>query len=59
VEAVVEERVEFEWQGFRVGLELGVGRHEVIARARLRDGEVQPLTGARNHCHRVEFEVVK
>ena len=59
VEAVVEERVEFGWQGFRVGLELGVGRHEVIARARLRDGEVQPLTGARNHCHRVEFDVVK
>ena len=58
VDAVVEEKVGFGWQGFRVELELGVGRHRVIAKARLRDGSVQPLSGTRNHCHCVEFEVV-
>ena len=57
VDAVVEEKVGFGWQGFRVELELGVGRHRVIAKARLRDGSVQPLSGTRNHCHCVEFEV--
>jgi sulfite dehydrogenase len=58
VAADVEERVGFGWQGFRATLDLAVGRHEIIARATLRDGSVQPLSGTRNHCHRVEFEVV-
>lgn len=57
--ASVEERVSFSWQRFSVMLELGVGRHTVIARAESRDGSVQPLSGSRNHCHSVEFEVVE
>ncbi|KAM0690415.1 hypothetical protein Q7P36_009182 [Cladosporium allicinum] len=50
VDAVVEEKVEFGWQGFRVELELGVGRHRVIAKARLRDGKCKqpPNASAKN-----------
>jgi len=57
-DAVVEERVGFSWQRFSVILELGIGRHEVIARATSQDGSVQPLSGSRNHCHSVEIEVI-
>lgn len=56
--AELEERVGFGWQGFSIVLQLGVGRHTVTARATSRDGAVQPLSGTRNHCHSVEFEVV-
>lgn len=58
-DAVVEDRVGFSWQRFSVMLGLGIGRHKVIARATSRTGSVQPLSGSRNHCHGVEFEVVE
>lgn len=56
--AELEERVGYGWQGFSIVLQLGVGRHTVTARATSGDGSVQPLSGTRNHCHSVDFEVV-
>ncbi|SMQ55048.1 unnamed protein product [Zymoseptoria tritici ST99CH_3D7] len=56
--AEVEERREFEWQSFRAEVKVEKGVHKVSARARGRNGEVQPLEGRRNHVHAVEFKVV-
>ncbi|KAF7191612.1 Sulfite oxidase [Pseudocercospora fuligena] len=57
VEAKVEERVEFSWQKYEISLTLTKGKWTVMARARARDGKMQPLEGHRNRCHMVEFEV--
>jgi DMSO/TMAO reductase YedYZ molybdopterin-dependent catalytic subunit len=56
-EAIVGERVDFSWQKFSLVLHLEPGQHNVIARAVSGDGAMQPLSGRRNHCHAVSFEV--
>ena len=56
-EAVVVERVDFSWQNFSLVLHLEPGHYSVIARAVSGDGAMQPLSGRRNHCHSVSFEI--
>ena len=56
-EAVVDERVDFGWQKFSLVLHIEPGHHEIVARAMSQDGAMQPLSGRRNHCHSVSFEV--
>jgi len=56
-EAVVGERVGFSWQKFSVALHLDPGHYSIVARAVSGDGAMQPLSGRRNHCHTVFFEV--
>ena len=56
-EAVVDERVDFSWQRFSLTLHLEPGNHTAIARAVSFDGATQPLSGRRNHCHSLLFEV--
>lgn len=58
-EADVGERVDFSWQKFSLILHLECGQHNVIARAVAGGGAMQPLSGRRNHCHAVSFEVVR
>ena len=50
-------RSEYQWQGFECRIRLGNGEHEVKARAHCKSGEVQPLSGRRNHAHSVSFRV--
>lgn len=57
-DAPVEERVDFSWQKFAQTLQLDSGMHSIVARATSQDGAAQPLSGRRNHCHTVSFEVV-
>ena len=58
VAAEIEARTEFSWQRFRTKLKLSIGQHTILARARGKDGRVQPLGEGRNHVHRVSIEVV-
>jgi DMSO/TMAO reductase YedYZ molybdopterin-dependent catalytic subunit len=53
----VGERVDFGWQKFEQTLQLGPGSYSIMARATSGDGTLQPLSGRRNHCHKVSFEV--
>jgi DMSO/TMAO reductase YedYZ molybdopterin-dependent catalytic subunit len=57
-EAVVWERIDFSWQKFGLVLHLEPGDYTAVARAASSDGAIQPLSGQRNHCHSVSFEVV-
>jgi DMSO/TMAO reductase YedYZ molybdopterin-dependent catalytic subunit len=57
-EAMVDGRTEFSWQRFSVELRFAAGQHTAIARATSTDGETQPLSGRRNHCHSVKFTVL-
>ena len=58
-EALVGKRVDFSWQKFSLGLQLEPGSYTAIARAVSGDGTMQPLSGRRNHCHSVSFEVAR
>lgn len=51
--AHVEPRHDFGWQRFSATLDLPVGRHTVVARARSGTGPFQPAAGRRNHVHEV------
>lgn len=55
--AAVEERTGFSWQKFHLQIELEPGSHTLYARAATADGQMQPLTGRRNHCHSVRIVV--
>jgi hypothetical protein len=57
LEAIVEDRIEFGWQKFERALRMQPGRRIVVGRATSMNGEQQPLTGHRNHVHRVEVIV--
>lgn len=58
-DAVVGERVDFSWQKFSLVLQLEPGHHSVVSRAVSGEGAMQPLSGRRNHCHAVSFEVIR
>ena len=58
VNADVDARDGFSWQGFRAKLDLPAGQHTVLSRAQGLDGRTQPLGEGRNHVHRVQIEVV-
>ena len=55
--AAVDEGFEHAWQRYVAVLEMALGRHTVVARAMSVSGEKQPLSGRRNHVHRVEIDV--
>jgi DMSO/TMAO reductase YedYZ molybdopterin-dependent catalytic subunit len=55
--AHIHERKEREWQQFKTPLDVGKGQWTVIARAKCKSGQVQPLEGRRNHVHSVKFWV--
>jgi DMSO/TMAO reductase YedYZ molybdopterin-dependent catalytic subunit len=57
--AHVAERVDFSWQKFSLGLQLEPGQYTIISRAVSGDGTMQPLSGRRNHCHSVSFEMAR
>lgn len=57
IDATVQRRREFSWQGYRAVLDLQPGKHAIVARATGLDGRVQPLQIGRNHVHRVLCEV--
>lgn len=57
IEANVVERVDFSWQRWTVSLALPDGEHTLMARAVSLSGQEQPLTGRRNHVHRVRVVV--
>lgn len=52
-------RIDFSWQKFSAVLRLCPGSYTVIARATSVEGRSQPLSGRRNHCHSVTFQVVE
>jgi DMSO/TMAO reductase YedYZ molybdopterin-dependent catalytic subunit len=56
--AMLEARRAWEWQRWSIWVDLEKGDWEIVARARDREGRVQPMTGRRNMVHRVGFEVV-
>jgi DMSO/TMAO reductase YedYZ molybdopterin-dependent catalytic subunit len=56
-EARVEKRVRYEWQRFEAMLYLQPGRQGIVARATCVSGEMQPMTGRRNHVHRIKVVV--
>jgi DMSO/TMAO reductase YedYZ molybdopterin-dependent catalytic subunit len=57
LEAIVESRMEFGWQKFERTLHMQPGRRSIVGRATSWNGEQQPLTGRRNHVHRVQVIV--
>ena len=57
--AIVEPRVDFGWQAFRLNMELAPGAHVVYSRATAQDGAQQPLEGRRNHCRTVAITVLE
>ena len=56
--AKVDKRTKFEWQRWEIELEMRPGRCELIAGAIDERNNVQAISGTRNHCHRVAFNVV-
>lgn len=56
-DAVVKTREGFSWQRWRAVLTLAQGEHVLVARAVSRSGTEQPLSGRRNHVHRVRIWV--
>ncbi|KAK5044929.1 hypothetical protein LTR84_010301 [Exophiala bonariae] len=54
----LEPRTSYEWQLFRAKVLLeGKGKHHLVARAKDRIGNQQPLSGRRNHVHRVDVYI--
>lgn len=53
--AKVWTRVQYEWQRFRCPVHLLPGEHIVVARAKSKLGDRQPLIGWRNHAHSVKL----
>lgn len=54
----LERRTSYEWQLFRAKVSVeGKGKHHLIARAKDGSGNQQPLSGRRNHVHRVEVYI--
>lgn len=58
MDASVSARVDYSWQKFSITLTLHPGSYTAIAKAISMDGQSQPLSGRRNHCHSVAFQVV-
>jgi DMSO/TMAO reductase YedYZ molybdopterin-dependent catalytic subunit len=54
--ASIQSRSEYAWQRFQMKAELLPGSYTLVARATAITGESQPLTGRRNHVHRVTIE---
>ncbi|KAH6962887.1 Oxidoreductase, molybdopterin-binding domain-containing protein [Fusarium avenaceum] len=57
VKGVVRRKDDQAWQKFAATVDLGLGTHRLIARATSEDGLRQPLTGRRNHAHRIAINV--
>ncbi|PCD27132.1 hypothetical protein AU210_013547 [Fusarium oxysporum f. sp. radicis-cucumerinum] len=55
--AQVEGRIDFSWQKWKTELTLASGSYSVIAQAESISGQMQPLSGRRNHVHAVSFSV--
>lgn len=53
----VESRKDFSWQKWKIELDLPCGLYSVMARAESASGQMQPLSGRRNHVHTVRFSV--
>ncbi|RKL31380.1 hypothetical protein BFJ72_g11014 [Fusarium proliferatum] len=53
----VEAREDFSWQKWKIELHLPCGSFSVMARAESASGQIQPLSGRRNHVHVVSFSV--
>ncbi|KAF2849949.1 molybdopterin binding oxidoreductase [Plenodomus tracheiphilus IPT5] len=56
-DAQVSRRSEYEWQRFETRLELCPGEYTIMARARSKSGEQQPLVDTRNHVHSVTVKI--
>lgn len=54
---IVDQRFEYGWQKFATTLELQPDFYTLIARATSVSGTQQPLSGRRNHVHRIAVEV--
>ena len=57
ITANVQTRHEYGWQHFNSTIELAPGRYTIISRATSVSGEQQPLTGRRNHVHRISITI--
>ena len=53
----VRECASWHWQRFWWSGPLGKGQYTLVSRAKDGSGDVQPMTGRRNHVHEVAFEV--
>lgn len=51
-------RKDFEWQLFEALVQMKPGKHEILARATDSAGQTQPISGRRNHAHKIEIQVV-
>lgn len=54
----VSTRLDFSWQKWKVRLTLSPGNYTLMARAKSLSGMIQPLSGRRNHVHKISFQVV-
>jgi DMSO/TMAO reductase YedYZ molybdopterin-dependent catalytic subunit len=55
--AQIQDRFDYAWQRFTTTLNLPPGRRSIVARATSFPGRQQPLSGHRNHVHRIEVDV--
>lgn len=54
----VDSRVDFGWQRWQTEVELPSGSYSVMARAQSKLGQMQPISGRRNHVHTINFSVI-
>jgi DMSO/TMAO reductase YedYZ molybdopterin-dependent catalytic subunit len=57
VKGVVGKKEDQAWQRFTATIDLGQGGYRLVARATSEGGLRQPLTGRRNHVHRIAVDV--
>lgn len=57
IQANLQPRYEYEWQRFDTTIKHPAGSCTLIARATSINGDQQPLTGRRNHVHRVNITI--